>query len=316
MGIRKTGYKVGIQLPSPFSLIATVKSHGWYELPPFHWDESEGKLVRLDRLPGGRLFKVVIRKNCQGDKLCLKIEPFPAQDEVRIIIARIRRMLQLDADLSEFYSICRKHPYLSAVPEMGAGRILRSPDLYEDAVKAICGTNILWRQAVAFINRLCEIGESLHGNGVMRAFPTAAQIYDAGLPFLRERVRLGYRAESVLELSRRAAIGELDLAAVDEGSLSQESIWKILLSIRGIGKSTASYLMNMLGYSDYLGIDSVTYRFVGERYLKGLRPKNSEIYSIYRPFGRWKGLVYWFEMMLSREVSSAASRKNAIKSSR
>jgi len=259
----------------------------------------------LDRLPGGRLFTVMIQ-NARGDgRLSLEIEPVDessiTKDELPTLIARVRRMLQVDVDLSGFYSMCKNYPPLSIVPEIGAGRIMRSPDLFEDAVKAICGTNIVWRQAVSVIHRLCEIGDSPRKDRKMRTFPSAERICEAGLRFLRERVRLGYRAESVAELSRRVAGGQLDLAAVDEGRMDRDSIWEALLSIRGIGKTTACYLMNMLGHSDYLGIDSVTYRFVADRYMNGRRPRNTEIHDIYKHFGRWKGLVYWFEMRLSRE---------------
>lgn len=308
-------HTTSIPLPASFSLIATVKSHGWHQLPPFKWDDREGKLYRLDRLAGGRLLKVIIQQDHGGGDLALEIEPADkgslTQDEIQSLITRVRRMLQLDIDLSEFYSICRNYPPLSALPDMGAGRILRSPDLFEDAVKAICGTNIVWRQAVAAVHRLCEIRESFKEDEGIRAFPSAQQICQAGLQFLRERVKLGYRAASVAELSRRVAMGELDLAAIDEGRMDKDSIWKAILSIRGIGKTTASYLMNMLGYPEFLGIDSVTYRFVGDRYLEGRRPKNADILDIYKPFGRWKGLVYWFEMRLNRENTSQGSRCQA-----
>ena len=43
--------KFDMSIPQPFNFEATLKTHGWFQLPPFYWDESSASLnwaVRLN----------------------------------------------------------------------------------------------------------------------------------------------------------------------------------------------------------------------------------------------------------------------------
>ena len=55
----------------------------------------------------------------------------------------IRHMLRMDDDLSPFYARGAEDPELAWAAE-GAGRMLRSPTVFEDVVKTICTTNCTW----------------------------------------------------------------------------------------------------------------------------------------------------------------------------
>ncbi len=50
------------------------------------------------------------------------------------LIAQLRHMFRLDEDLSPFYSVARDDAQL-AWAATGAGRMLRSPNVFEDVVK-------------------------------------------------------------------------------------------------------------------------------------------------------------------------------------
>ena len=50
-------------------------------------------------------------------------------------------MLRLNEDLGPFWRVCRKTPRLKWVARRGAGRLMRSPTLFEDLIKLLFTTN-------------------------------------------------------------------------------------------------------------------------------------------------------------------------------
>ena len=67
----------------------------------------------------------------------------------------IRHMLRLDADLSAFYAVAQANDGLAWVVR-GAGRMMRSPTVFEDVVKTICTTNCAWSATVRMTTALVE----------------------------------------------------------------------------------------------------------------------------------------------------------------
>ena len=61
-------------------------------------------------------------------------------------------MLRLDEDLARFYDAAADDPELAWVTR-GAGRMLRSPTVFEDVVKTICTTNCAWSATVRMVTR-------------------------------------------------------------------------------------------------------------------------------------------------------------------
>src|SRR5690606_3341935 len=74
--------------------------------------------------------------------------------------ARVRRVLQLDADLDGFPEATRAvDPDLADdLRAYGGGRVLAGGSLFEDVTKGLCATNTTWRQAAACINRIGLLG--------------------------------------------------------------------------------------------------------------------------------------------------------------
>ena len=54
-------------------------------------------------------------------------------------------MLRLDADLSAFYAVAARGSR-AELGRRGAGRLMRSPTVFEDVVKTICTTTAPGRQ--------------------------------------------------------------------------------------------------------------------------------------------------------------------------
>ncbi len=311
-----------LEVTQPFSLRATALGHGWHECAPMSWCEGgsclqwltrDGSLVRrisvLQRASSRR--RVTLELLLEGRELTDASEDLARRECVV--------SLGLDSRLDEFHELCRAHPLLHVVPKLGAGRLLRNASMTENILKAICGTNVNWDQAVKMINRLAQLGPLFPHFRNLTAWPTCGEILKAGESYVRGVARLGYRTEAILKLCQESVTGEADLDAqeVDSGANGHAdqhprcgpasldalarteptpALRKRLLGIRGVGPATAGFLLSILGHHDHLSIDSATLAHVTRLHLSGRKKATAkQVEAIYEPYGKWKNLVYWFE---------------------
>src|SRR5207302_9345561 len=120
------------------------------------------------------------------------------------------------------YEAARSDPAL-AWTTAGAGRLLRSPTVFEEVVKTICTTNCTWSATVRMVSALVEhLGEPALGaprsSPYGRAFPTAEAMARKDSAFYTETVRAGYRGEYLRALAKSVASGTLDLEALGRAS--------------------------------------------------------------------------------------------------
>jgi 3-methyladenine DNA glycosylase/8-oxoguanine DNA glycosylase len=283
--------------PSRFSLRETVLSHGWFELLPFRWDDSTSTLFRAELLPDhSRHLYSLQQSGASGDLLVRWLSGAPEAVHRRLLLDRIRRIANLGLDLSSFHSLCRRESRLRYVSRRGAGRFLRCGNLYEEVLKAICGTNIAWRQAVLAINRIAALGETVPGTD-FKTFPEAEDLLRIGQRQLRKTSRLGYRVPYLLAWARRVAAQEAEIGAVERGEMTELELKRFLLGIRGVGKATAQYLLMVWGHGEEIPVDSSVFLYCRLNRFSGRRPSESEIRRLYEPYGTWKAYVYWFEFL-------------------
>ena len=210
---------------------------------------------------------------------------------------RVDVMLHASEDLSGFYALCKTVPALHEARRLGAGRCMRAPTLWEDVLKTILGTNVTWRQAVTMINRLAQIGDPCPARPELRAWPTPGQVVRAGERFLRNTVRAGYRSPYIMELAKAQKTGDIDLDTIDgtADKLSEKELFDKLVALKGVGKSSAHFLMNLLGHYDHLPVDSATYAYATRELFNGRRPTEKQIRRRFARFGKWQSLAYWYE---------------------
>ncbi len=287
-----------LQVPDGFSLRETVLSHGWYELAPFEWLDSPATLLRSDSLPDGSTHLISMsQKGGAGRAVELHwISGRPSMARKAVLLARARRILNLDLDLSEFMELCRREPRLRHVPRTGAGRFLRCGNTYEEVFKAICGTNIAWKQAVLAINRLAALGRPVRGSTV-KAFPTPDVFLRFGEKRLRDISRLGYRVPYLLAWSRRVQEKDPGWLQLETGKASREEAMRILLSVNGVGKATARYLLMVWGYPGEISVDSSVYLYCRRERFAGRTPTEREILTLYDAYAPWQAYAYWFEFL-------------------
>jgi 3-methyladenine DNA glycosylase/8-oxoguanine DNA glycosylase len=285
-------HKIEISLPRKFSFRHTVESHGWYDLPPFEHQDSSGELVYVFTPAGkdGAISATI--KNGRG-KLAIELSAKPRNEER--IVNGIRHILRLDEDLGEFYSTLEKDERLAWIAQVKAGRLLRSPSVWEDLVKTICTTNCSWALTKKMVvNLIDRLGETASDG--RKAFPTPESMAKMDETFYREEIRAGYRSPYFVELAQAAAAGELDPESWLRSDLPTPELKKELKKVKGVGDYAAENLLKLLGRYDGLALDSWLRGQFYKTHNKGRKCTDKKIDKFYKKFGSWKGLAIWCDM--------------------
>ncbi|HEY6002806.1 MAG TPA: Fe-S cluster assembly protein HesB, partial [Anaeromyxobacter sp.] len=296
-----------MRAPEPFDLTLTVRSHGWYDLPPWSWDEARRVLARPLSLAGGRIVNAEVAEAERGLAFRAFARGRLSAAEAREARAQLSTCLSLDDDLEPFRrraaaleaeraaGRARDLPDLRWALARGAGRLLRSPTVFEDAVKTLCTTNCSWALTRAMVTRLCDLlGEAAPLGG--RTFPSAAAMARVPERFYRDEIRAGYRAPFFAALAREVASGALDLEGLRRSSEPTDAVARRLLAIKGFGPYAAEHLLRLLGRNGHLALDSWTRAKLAR--LRGRRrvPGDRTLRRWYAPYGEWAGLAMWLEV--------------------
>lgn len=122
----------------PVDLARTLNSHGFTELAPARLDAEAGGLELTLRPAGSRPRRVRVLPGRAGRASVQVLgggKPSPRQEAA--LTSGVRHVLRLDQDLAGFYRLAGDDPDLEWVTS-GAGRMVRSPTVFEDVVKTIC----------------------------------------------------------------------------------------------------------------------------------------------------------------------------------
>ena len=216
----------------PVDLPRTLASHGVASLPPARVDEETWTLETTLAI-GGRARTIRLARGRRGFATIEPLGRRPSARDLETLVATVRHMLRLDEDLAGFYALVADDPELSWVTR-GAGRMLRSPTVFEDVVKTVCTTNCTWSATVRMVTGLVdELGlAGPHG----RAFPSAEAMAEAPPDFYADRIRSGYRGPYLRAIAAGVADGSLDLEQLDGRSdLTDDEVAERLLALPGVG---------------------------------------------------------------------------------
>lgn len=296
-----------MQVPDPFDLDLTVRSHGFYDLPPWEYDPERRILARPIAVSSGRVVRVEVAEAERGLAFRVFARGRPTAGAAGEARALIRECLSLGDDLDAFRrkvramegersaGRARELPDLRWALARGAGRLLRSPTVFEDAVKTLCTTNCSWALTRAMVSRLCErLGEPAPVGAP--AFPTPAAMARAPERFYRDVIRAGYRAPYLAALARAAADGTLELEGLRRSQEPTEAVAGRLRGILGFGPYAVEHMLRLLGRHDHLALDSWTRAKLTR--LRGKRrvPSDRTLRRWFAPYGEWAGLAMWLEV--------------------
>ncbi len=285
--------KISISTPSEFSFKRTIVSHGWYGLQPFRIDQNRVTLSRVLDLKNGIPVTVEMRGTKRGVQVSLSRSVGKRAAEQ--IVKEVRHMLRLDDNLEDFYNVVAADREFGWIPTQGAGRLLRSPTVFEDLVKMICTTNCSWALTQKMVTGIVENLGRPSDDG-QRAFPTPEAMALMPLKFYVDEMRAGYRAPYFKELADRVASGKLDVEAWLHSSLPTAELMKEMRGVKGVGPYAAENLLKLVGRYDGLALDSWTRaKFFSVRN-NGRKASDKKIARFYSRFGEWRGLALWCDM--------------------
>jgi 3-methyladenine DNA glycosylase/8-oxoguanine DNA glycosylase len=282
----------------PVDFRRTIASHGVAELPPNRVDEEAWRLELTLPVNGAAPRTVLVTAGRRGRGRMEVAGARAGAAQQRRLLDAVAHVLRLDEDLSPFYEAAAADPDLSWVTA-GAGRMLRSPTVFEDVVKTICTTNTVWSATVRMVSALVEhLGRPTAGAApgpYGRAFPTPEAMAEVGEDFYRDVVRAGYRGAYLQSIAGSVAGGGLDLeqlARVPAEELPDDEVAARLLALPGVGPYATAHIMMLLGRYSRLILDSWSrpkyLRVAGAR-----RAKDTTIERRFRRYGPYAGLAFW-----------------------
>lgn len=275
--------------------------------PPYDWQAILAFLARrlipgLERIDGEgyhRVFRLgeavgsVSVKNAVGDSALQVSIRLPELAKLPGVIARLRRLFDLQADPDAIRQGLGRDPALAPLVERRPGlRVVGGWDAFEVAVRSILGQQVSVDAATRLAGRLVErLGERLEGqagSGLDRLFPaperfTFDEIKALGMP--------GARATALVRL---AATYREQPRLFDRRQDLDESVAH-LCALPGIGEWTAHYIaMRGLQESDaFLPTDVALQRVLAEQ---GRRPTPHELLAraeAWRPWRAYAVMHLW-----------------------
>ena len=282
---------ITIKTPNNFNFRRTVLSHGWCALPPFEFDKESWTLFRVL----GSDKPLTAKISARNGAIKVTVSRRLGREAVQKIARDVRHMFRLDDDLSEFYQAVEAEPEFVWIANEGAGRLLRSPNVFEDLVKMICTTNCSWALTEKMVNGLVnELG--VQSDDGRKSFPSADAMAQESVKFFKDKIRAGYRASYLQELSQRVASGSLKVEDWLTTNLPVKELLKEMKSVKGVGNYSAENLLKLLGRYDGLALDSWTRAQFARARNNGRTASDKKIARFYSRFNSWQGLALWCDM--------------------
>ena len=284
-------HKYGLHLEAPrLDWQTLLFGHGWIHLAPNEPCPKGNALLRYERLPNGSVVRFRLTYNGRISIAGKSSSPLSIADR-KYVKERCSRMLRLDKDYSSFHDLCNTEDHLAFVSQTKAGRLLRSPTVFEDVIKTILTTNCSWTNTKGMVSSLCNL--------VGRPFPTPEQVVSFGMKKLQDDVRAGYRAGYLLELSERIQDNDINPELWIESADTEETVSQIN-SIKGVGTYSLNHILMLLGRYDRIPLDSEIRKWFCNTFYGGRLVSDSEMLSRYKRYGKWQYLAFKFDMIAHR----------------
>src|SRR5713226_10009773 len=243
--------EITIPTPPGFSFRRTVLSHGWCALLPFEFDKTAWTLLRV--LDIGEPSPVTVQISAEKKGLAINTSRRLRKRASEKIVRDVRHMFRLDDDLREFYRAMSTEPDFAWIAGEGAGRLLRSPTVFEDLVKMICTTNCSWALTEKMVSGLVNELGRVSDDG-KKAFPSAQAMAQKPERFFRDQIRAGSRSSYLKELAQRVASGDLDVESWLATDLPTKELISKIKSVKGAGNYAAENLLKLVGRYDGLAL--------------------------------------------------------------
>ncbi|MBF9336560.1 DNA-3-methyladenine glycosylase 2 family protein, partial [Microbacterium lacticum] len=200
--------------------------------------------ARTIRLPGGPAWFSLRLDDAGRVRLSARLTRL---SDLPVLVARARRLFDLDADPLAVDAALSTHPELAPLVARVPGiRVPGAADPHEMLIRAMIGQQITVTAATTALSALTDaLGERVDGFGAHdRLFPTMAAIAEHGAEVLRGPAA---RIRAITGAAAALADGSLVLTTGDDRVAQRAA----LLAMPGIGPWTADYVrMRVLGDPD------------------------------------------------------------------
>lgn len=295
------------EVKGPLNLNETVLSAQTSEP---EWTFEDQKFTDVEELNGTPV-KYSLYQEGTADKFVLNVQ-FLTSNSVneteRVLRTHLDRTLGLEDNLNIFYEkFSSEHEPLCDTFRMLRGlRLMRGTNLYESLLCSILSQNNSarrWNQIARLLMKNYGKNVRLPDGSSYSLFPSPYEIAKLTARELRAKTSIGYRAESVVGVSRMIASDELKLE--DLRNCSYGEAVEILLQIHGVGPKVADcFLLYGVGRMDAAPVDVWMHRIVTELYFKGRKVSRMNTARFLRQhFGDWAGYaqLYLFDYARRRK---------------
>ena len=284
--------EIYIASPKAFSFERIIDGHGWSRLAPFAFERETATLCYVFENAGEPIAAAI---SADGKNIKIEIKHAVNSATEARIRRDVRHILRFDDDLQGFYQLTKRDRRLAWIGKNKAGRLLRSPTVYEDLVKTLCTTNCSWALTVKMTANLVGKLGAVNADGA-RAFPTAERMADAPEDFYRNEIRAGYRSPYFIELAQNVASGAIDPESWLDSDLPTDALKKEMKKIKGVGNYAAETLLKLVGRYDGLALDSMLRARFYRQHNAGEICADRAISEFYEPFADWRGLAIWCDL--------------------
>jgi N-glycosylase/DNA lyase len=256
--------------------------------------------------------KYSLRQVGDTDAFILKVKAISLQNDEKAPEAlrkHLELILGLKDDLNSFYCkfANKSEPLSSTFLRLRGLRLMRGTDLYEALICSILSQNNsvkLWNKTARLMMQHYGGRVSFPNGSTSFLFPKVEALAKLNPRTLRSKTSMGYRAKSVVDVSRMIVNGQLDL-----NSLVQEPYDKameLLLELPGIGPKVADcFLLYGACRREAAPVDVWIHRIVSKLYFGNRKISRLKTAKFLRErFGEWAGYAQLYLFDYARRVES------------
>jgi 3-methyladenine DNA glycosylase/8-oxoguanine DNA glycosylase len=284
--------------PKYYDLYNTCHSHGWKNLAPFYWDYNN-KTINFAIFLGGLSIDISATQNGSFIKVTVASKKNLNIETLEQIKECLRRSLGLDIDTSELLLMAEKIGFEYAeLIKKGAGRLLRSPTLWEDAAKTLFTTNCSWSLTKKMCDAVCSEAFVPQSPLGIHPFPQPFVFLNKNSEELKKLMPIGYRANYLSLLAKRFS-NDPDLKSLENNGLGYQAAKKIACELKGFGPYACAHLLVLSGHYNEIPIDTVVVS-----YLKRVHRVRKPQSFIKRQYRKWGDYTWWglkLEKMINRQ---------------
>jgi AraC family transcriptional regulator of adaptative response / DNA-3-methyladenine glycosylase II len=292
-----------LQLPADFRADEALAYHGRDKEGPAERRIGENRLLKVQALDGR---PAVLDLTFTGGTLDCQVtaaKPFSpaAMAEAHRLLLR---MIGLDSDAMGFEARGKRDAAIRRLTAHQPGlRIPLTPSIFEALAWSIIGQQINLAFATSLRRDLIDLaGTEVPGASDMRLHPDAATIAALDTGDLTSRRFSRSKARYLIDAAQLVASGELDLAALADGSARQAEAK--LLAVRGLGPWTANYIMlRGFGFADAVPVgDSALATALQRFHQRDMRPDAKETAELMAPFAPHRSLAtchFWASLHMA-----------------